>query len=132
LNYYNSLGYKVYDINNIKDAYFGVPLVLPVSYTDYYWCGKMGSGSLKYYIRGGLDDIEVVDLENSWGVDFVLNDSFDDTLYYYNYADPNSGMIRYHKYNKQTIKDNSPLSFDTSYKMQGYLNKLYFGKYNSV
>ena len=123
--------YTVLDYQNVKWTSYGHPLEPPLSYYNYFWKGRNQSGSIRYYVPDTFgSDLEITDLRNINIVDFIYSDYSTDSIYYYNYSNLQKGLIRYNIYDGGTKKDATSIAFDTEYKLRGYLDRIYYGRYN--
>jgi hypothetical protein len=124
--------YTVLEYQRLKWTAYGHPWEPPQSYYDSYWKGKNQGGSIRYYTRNGFEeDFEIVDLRNVPEADFILSGYTEDTIYYYNYSNTQRGLIRYNIFDGGSKKDPTSVPFTQEYKLKGYLDKIYFGRYSS-
>jgi len=124
--------FTVLDYQKLKWTAYGHPWEPPQSYYDSYWKGKNQGGSIRYYTRNGFEeDFEIVDLRNVPEADFIQSGYTEDTIYYYNYSNTQRGLIRYNIFDGGSKKDPTSVPFTQEYKLKGYLDKIYFGRYSS-
>ena len=127
--------YEVLDFFNLKWPYWGpdYPDWGPVSIFDAVWKGSSQTGDIKYFYRNTLsDEYEILNLIDISDADFVFESPSNDTMYYYNYQNTNTGFIRSNFRNGGTISEETEITFDSSFTLNAYNGKFYFGRYNPL
>ncbi len=123
-------GYVPLEYQSLKWLGYGFPHEPPLSNKDYYFKGRNGFGQIRYFTTDVFGDLyEIEDLRGAEQVDFIHSEYANDSIYYYNF-DEEAGLSRYNLFNKGTVKDPSPVSFDPDFRLKGFLGRLYYGRYN--
>lgn len=102
------------------------------SIEDIIWKGRHQNGSVRYFLRSLFgQEFEIEDLRNSDDASFVFSQFQDDSIYYYNHSDPQTGFIRTNFVNGMSVKESTSIPFDEDYTVQAYNGSMYFGRYNA-